>query len=187
MMGKKTIYLFWYLHFFLFLIFTVMMSDAIGSRKEAGNLNISISWPSAISPQQQTLLSGIIRIGSMPFFLWGYTARCSRTQGLPSSHLLQAPRNLSSLPLLRLASFQLQPWPLWILCWFLTMFRRFLQEQKQEPNQCPLLSQRMPLALHTRVLFTFSQLTLLVVRFHSKKESSTAEKKVWNPLPGQIA
>ena len=106
MMEKKTIYLFWYLHFSLFLIFTVMMSDAIGCRKEAGNLNISISWPSAISPpQQQTLLSGVIRIGSMPFFSLRLHSKVQpHPEGLPSSHLLQAPRNLSSLPLLRLAS-----------------------------------------------------------------------------------
>ena len=47
--------------FFLFLcyVFTIMTSDSIEGRKEAVNLN-KISWPSAISVQQGTLLSGSI-------------------------------------------------------------------------------------------------------------------------------
>ena len=155
MMEKKTIYLFWYLRFSLFLIFTVMMSDAIGCRKEAGNLNISLSWPSAISPpQQQMLLSGVIRIGSMPFFSLRLHSKVQppKFPSPPGSSESQLPAFTEISILLNSST----PQPLWILSWFLTMFRRFLQEQKQEPNQCPLLSQCIHLALHTPILFTFS-------------------------------
>lgn len=54
-------------------------------------------------------------------------------------------------------------------CWFLTLFRRFLQDRSRNQISVPFSLSAFPWS-HTPVLFTFSQLALLVVRFHWRKE-----------------